>query len=424
MATATALARPRTHGIVLDLIRAARTISRVELVEASGLTGATITNVVRELMDDGLIEEAGRTGSTGGKPRTLLRLRARARFTVGVQLDRCSCTIVIIDLAGQLVARTAMGGAGLRSPRETLIAVADHLDALMETAGVQRPLVLGVGLVSQGPQDLTSGRLLTGNPMGAWRGYPLLDELEAITGLPVLLDNDATAAAIGEFWIGGVEPASTYGCIYMASGIGGGVVSRGGVYRGGSSNSVEIGHVSLDIDGERCECGNRGCLEHYAGPEAVIARAERVPGLSRSLGLTRGDTDTLVNFTRIARAAMAGEPEPLRLLNESARYVAHAAVGLASLFDLDAVVLAGQSFASAGSIYVEAMQARLDRTGFARDVHPVQVLLSKSGADAAAIGGAVLVLRSELTPRDLRRPDGQSLRYTDPHPAAELSITV
>src|SRR4051794_38988259 len=98
MATATALARPRTHGIVLDLIRAARTISRVELVEASGLTGATITNVVRELMDDGLIEEAGRTESTGGKPRTLLRLRARARFTVGVQLDRCSCTIVIIDL--------------------------------------------------------------------------------------------------------------------------------------------------------------------------------------------------------------------------------------------------------------------------------------------------------------------------------------
>jgi hypothetical protein len=86
-------------------------------------------------------------------------------------------------------------------------------------------------------------------------------------------------------------------------------------------------------------------------------------------------------------------------------------------------VLAGQSFASAGSIYVEALQAQLDRTGFARDVHPVQVLLSKSGADAAAIGGAVLVLRSELTPRDLRRPDGQSLRYTDPHPAVELPIT-
>ncbi|WP_150307235.1 ROK family transcriptional regulator [Planctomonas psychrotolerans] len=411
MSTAAAPQRPLTHGVVLDLIRAARRISRVELVDASGLTGATITNVVRDLIDEGLVEEAGHAESTGGKRRTLLRLRARARFTVGVQLDRSSCTIVIIDLAGQLVARTAIGGAGYRSPHETLCMVADHVDSLLDSAGVDRHRVLGIGLVSHGPQNLDDGRLLSLSPMPQWHGFPIVADLEQITGLPVLLDNDATAAAIGEFWIGGVDPASTYACIYMASGIGGGVVSGGGVYRGGTSNSVEIGHVSLDINGPECSCGNRGCLEDYAGPPAVIAKAHTVPGLAERLRFTAGETETLTNFARIARAAVAGDADALTLIRDSARYMAHSAISLTSLFDLDAVVLAGQSFATAGSIYVEAMQAELDRAGFARDVHPVRVTLSKSGADAAAIGGAVLVLRSEYTPRDLRRPDGRSLRY-------------
>jgi predicted NBD/HSP70 family sugar kinase len=408
------LNRPRTRGVVLDLIRAAGTISRVELAAGSGLTAPTISQVVRELIDDGLVVEAGRGESTGGKPRTLLRLNPQARYSVGVQLERYRCVVVIVDLAGRPVARAAFAGAGLAPPEETARLVAEHVDTLLASAGVARSKVLGVGLVGHGPLDRVGGTLLPPSPLPDWPGYPVVRRLTEFVGLPVLLDNDATAAAVGEFWIGGVDPASTYGCVYMGGGIGGGVVVAGEVYRGSSSNTVEIGHITVDADGAECPCGNRGCLEILAGPWAVISQARATPPLSDRLGLDPHGTDLVADFALIAAAAMAGDPAARPLIERSARYLGYAAATLTNLFDLDRVVLAGPSFIPAGRIYQSSVQAVLDRAAFARAAHPVRVTLSASGSDAAAVGGAALVLRSELTPLHLRRPDGGCLAYTAP----------
>ena len=227
--------------------------------------------------------------------------------------------------------------------------------------------------------------------------------------MPVLLDNDAAAAAIGEYWLGAVDPGSTYGCIYMATGIGGGVVVAGEVYRGSSSNSVEIGHISIDVNGDDCSCGNYGCLENYAGPSAIVRQALADPGLAQRLGLDPVAEDFLTEFARIGAAANAGDPTARGLIERSARYLGCAAVTMTCLFDLDVIVLAGPSFAVAGAIYQSLVQREVDRRTFARRAHPVRVVPSVSGSDAAAIGGAALVLQSELThrsrPEDRTRPD-------------------
>src|SRR5687768_12171475 len=112
--------RPRTRGVVLDLIRAARTISRVELAASSGLTPPTISEVVRDLMLEGLIVEAGRGASTGGKPPTMLQLNPPARYSVGVQLERNICVIVVVDLAGRPVARSSFRGTAQMPPQQAL----------------------------------------------------------------------------------------------------------------------------------------------------------------------------------------------------------------------------------------------------------------------------------------------------------------
>jgi predicted NBD/HSP70 family sugar kinase len=398
--------RPKTRGLVLDLIRAARTISRVELATATGLTGATISEVVRELMTDGLVIEAGRGAPTGGKPRTLVQLDPRARYSVGIQLERNTCVIVLVDLAGRPVARTSFQGAAVMPPHRALPLVASQTDALLATAGVDRDKVLGVGLVSYGPQDRRAGVLLTPQPTEDWLEYPVAQRLSDSLGLPVLLDNDAAAAAIGEYWLGAVDPRSTYGCIYMATGIGGGVVVAGEVYRGSSSNSVEIGHVSIDVNGDECPCGNRGCLENYAGPAALVRQAMATPGLAQRLALDPAGDDFLTEFARIAAAANTGDPAARSLIEQSARYLGCAAVTMAGLFDVDTIVLAGASFAVAGSIYQAVIQDEVDRRTFARRAHPVRVVPSVNGSDAAAIGGAVLVLQSELTLGHPRSEDG------------------
>ncbi|MFC5825901.1 ROK family protein [Nonomuraea insulae] len=358
--------------------------------------------MVRELMDHGLVVEAGRGASTGGKPRTLLRLNPGGRYAVGVLFERNLCVVVMVDLTGRQVARTSFPGTSLLPPEEALSQVAARVEDLIGAAGVERDKVLGVGLVTYGPQDRQAGVLLTHQPTADWYEYPVAPRLSELLGLPVLLDNDAAAAAIGEYWLGATR-SNTFACVYMASGIGGGVVLDGEVYRGASSNGVEIGHVTVDLDGGPCDCGNYGCLANYADPHAMIKQAVATPSLGR-LRLDPADPDVMTGFGRIASAAGAGDPAARALVERSARHLGTAAVTMMSLFDLDLIVLAGPSLAAAGPIYQSVVEEEVRRRTFARRAHPVRVVTSVSGSDAAAIGGAVLMLQSELTFLDLDVP--------------------
>jgi predicted NBD/HSP70 family sugar kinase len=388
--------RPSTTSRLLDLIRATGTISRVELAEATGLTAGTITNVMRGLIADGLVHEVGRARSSRGTPRRLIQINPDAGLAVGVQIDRSSATVVLVDFAGRTLATAALPGAGQDPPSTTLTVLAERINRLLTAHHVERSRVLGVGLVTHGPQHRERGVLLTDQPSPSWREYPLTETLSAALDLPVRLENDATAAAIGEHWAGDL-PTDTFGVIYMASGLGGGVVVDGQAYRGRSANTVEIGHVTLDAAGEPCICGNRGCLQATAGPEAVVARARQDPSLTRRLALSGGPDQTLIDFERLARAAQQGDAAAHALLADSAHQLGWAAVTLVNLFDLDTVVLAGPAFSIAGPQYREHLDLALTEHALSRELSPARALLSANVVTAAAVGGALSVLRWATT---------------------------
>lgn len=400
-----------SRAAVLDLIRAAGTISRVGLINASGLTGGTISTVVRGLIDDGLVVETGHAESTGGKRRVMLALNHFARYAVGVHLDAARITYVLTDLGGSVVARIARAGAGTDEPADVVARMAREVGALIESVGVERDRILGLGLVSPGPLTPASSVRLTPPAMRHWADYAFGRALERATGLPVVLDNDATAAAIGEHWSGGVGATSTFAALYMGTGIGAGMIQGGITYRGASGNAGEIGHTCLDLDGPECWCGARGCLEVLAGPAAVVSQARSDRALSRAAGLTGGRTRprtaVSVDFAAISRAARRGNTRASALLERSARYLAAAARTLANVMDLEVLVLTGPSFAIADSVYLPVLRAELDKAFFTRNAHPVTVRLSPSAATAPAIGAAAIVLQSELVPlqQGLRLPD-------------------
>ncbi|MFS0704719.1 ROK family protein [Cellulomonas sp. 179-A 9B4 NHS] len=385
-------AHASSRAAILDVIRAAGTISRVELTRATGLTAATVSTVVRRLLDEGLVVEAGRAESTGGKPRMLLRLDPYARYAVGVHLDHAGITYVIANLGGAVVARWRRPGAGADDPRDVVARIAAEVAATLARTGIDPALVLGVGVVSPGPISTSTGMTLTPPVMQHWAEFPLAAAIGDATGLPVLLDNDATAAAVGEYWSGGVATGAACATLYMGTGIGAGIVVDGTVYRGRSSNAGEIGHVCVALDGPACWCGSRGCVEAFAGPAAVVAQAA-------AAGVDLPGRGVSEDFAALARAAARGDAEPMRLLRASAEYLGVAAQTLANVLDLDLVVLTGPSFALAGSLYLPAVQERLARGFFARGAHPVRVTISTHASEAAAVGGAALVLQSELAPR-------------------------
>ncbi|MES0832251.1 ROK family transcriptional regulator [Nocardiopsis tropica] len=406
-------ATPHTtsRAAVLDVIRAAGTISRAGLVAATGFTGATISTVVRALIDDGLVRETGRAESTGGKPRVLLQLDHGARYAVGVHLDPMGVTYALTDLTGAVVSRVTRADAGGDDPAAMVARTARQVDALVEGAGVERDRVLGVGLVSAtgGARPLPS--------MRHWAHFPVAEELERACGLPVVPGNDATAAALGEYWSGGVGETSVFAAVYMGTGIGAGILVDGIPYHGASGNAGEIGHVCLDVDGPPCWCGARGCVEALAGPAAVVRAARADAGLARAAelgaagagGADGGPTDgpggggragrsEAAEFAAVVRAARRGEPTARALLERSARYLAAAVRTLANVMDLDLLVLTGPGLAVAGSVYLPAIRSELEGAFFARASHPVEVRLSASAATAPAIGAATMVLQSRLVP--------------------------
>ncbi|MDT0344245.1 ROK family transcriptional regulator [Streptomyces litchfieldiae] len=411
-----------SRAAVLDVIRAAGTISRVGLVKATGFTGATISTVVRRLIDDGLVLETGRAESTGGKRRVLLQLNQSSRFAVGVHLDHAGITYVLTNLGGSVIARMSRAGVGTDDPPVVVARIATEVDALIDGAGIDRSRILGLGLVAPGPLNQTGGMPLYPPAIRHWKNFPLDRELGSAVGLPVILDNDATAAALGEHWSGDVGGTATFAAIYMGTGIGAGLMVNGVTYRGAGGNAGEIGHICLDIEGPACWCGARGCTEQLAGPGAVVSAARADAELARSAGLT--DTEErprrVADFAAVTRAALRGDPRARALLERSARYLAVAARTLANVMDLEQLVLTGPSLAIAGSIYLPVVQDELDRSFFSRATHSVTVRLSLSAATAPAIGAAALVLQSELVPlrEGLRLPGNLADAEPTGQPAA------
>jgi predicted NBD/HSP70 family sugar kinase len=380
---------------ILDALRLAEPLSRVELAATTGLTEAAVSMTVRRLLDDGLVVETGRT-PTGGKPRTLLRLDPAARLAVGIHLDEDVTTYVLTGQTGGVVSRMtrpAPAGADRDAVLDALVA---DVALLVEVAGVDRARCLGIGLVWPGPRG--DGISLRDAPahLHGIHGDDLDQRLTAATGWPVLVENDATAAAVGEYWVARVGPERAFAALYMGGGIGAGIVIGGIALRGSQANAGEFGHVCLQVDGPECWCGGHGCLEALAGPSVVVAAALADPVATAEAVLDPNGPRRSVaaDFSAIARAARGGAPACLALLESSARYVAAAAESVVNLLDIDLLVLTGPGFAAASFVYGPAITARIAAAD-ARTWHrSVSVTVSLGAATASATGAAAMVLQS------------------------------
>lgn len=387
---------PGSRALVVDLIRSAGPISRTELTAATGLTQPAISLIVRKLLDDEVIVEAGTVPSTGGKPRRLLDINRRSRHGVGMQLGFESATLVATDTNGGMVARERLPGAGSAEPAGVIARLADALLRFLRAADISSTSVAGVAVVLPGPMRTDPGVIIEAPTLPRWRDVSLRSEFETALQMPVLVDNDASAAALGEFWSRGVSRYRAFACVYIGSGIGAGVVVDGALFRGSSSNAAELGHITVDPSGPECFCGNTGCLEVVAAPRVMVARALADATVARSLGV-EADATVAQNWELISRAAVEDHPVAARLVTESARAVAGAVLSLTNLFDLDDIVLSGPGVATAGSIYVREVRGALGRA-FARKAHPTTVELSINPTDSAAVGAAALTVQGQLAP--------------------------
>ena len=393
-----------TSSAILDLVRSSNGVAtRTDLVERSGLTGASISRIVKQLLADGLVRETGVGEFTGGKRRTIIQLNASARHAIGVSLDDVGVTYVVTDLAGAVVGRRHAAGIEPGSPPHVIKRIGDEIGDFLTGLRIDRRTLVGIGVAVPGRQDAAHHALRSNPDATDWELFAVEEALGSRTGLPVAIENDSTCAAIGEYWIGPIPASADFATLYLANGFGLGLVIGGDAYRGSSSNVGEIGHMVLDVNGPECVCGGRGCLEALAAPRKIVDLALQRRGLRNRLGLADRTDRIRANFSRITEAADAGDNDCRELIEQSAYFLAKALVSVTNLLDLDRIILSGPGFSAAARIYLDRAAAELDEYAFSRAVHRTAITLSSVGHDSAALGAAALVLHRGLTPHQTKR---------------------
>lgn len=392
-----------TRGAVLDLIRSEGEISRTDLARRSALTEKTISGIVKSLIDSGVVVESGYAKSTGGKRPVLLRLNDKELYAVGVTLDVAHCIIVLCALDGAELARSEIRGIGTEQPPAVLRRVSATMLRLLQRRGIDKEAVVGVGVASGGRRGFPLGWHADAAFADLWEPFPTEDELARLTGLSVLWENDANCAALGEYWTTGSSPTRDFATVYMALGIGCGIVVGGSIYRGASGNAGEIGHTLADPHGVTCWCGRRGCLDTVASPRAITDQILHDPTLSSACNVTE-EMEFGEIYRRYGQRAREGVEPVADLFHTAADHLASAVINLVNTLDLDLISLAGPGFAELGEDYRLIIEGRLADTAFMRAVHPITVRLGSAGPDAAALGAASVVLHRELTPHRLATP--------------------
>ncbi|HTJ70753.1 MAG TPA: ROK family transcriptional regulator [Actinospica sp.] len=393
------------QNVVLDAIRSSGATSRVELAQRTGLTAQTISVIVRRLLDDGLVREDGAQPSSGrsgtGKPRTTLRVEPTAGYAVGLHFDPGWVGAVLVDLAGTVLAETRREVHHSVQPEEAVGLMAKAVRKVVRDAGVPQRRVLGVGLACPGPIDQDLGLVLYPPRLAGWERVPLGTLLEEAIGSPVTIDNDATAAAIGERWSGVAKNVGNFVYIYMGTGIGGGLFLSNQVFRGPHRNAAELGHISVAPGGPQCYCGNRGCLEAVACPDAMVADAHKLlaDGGAGRLAAAYARDPAAVDHDALCAAAAAGDPLARSVVDRVAGYLSDVAVSVANMLDVELFVLGGPALGPVGEIYREAVDEALSLRPIARRVHKAPVSLSPAGSSAGAVGAASLVFHRAFAPQ-------------------------
>ena len=315
--------------------------TRVELAGRTGLSAATVTNVITDLIAAGLVLEAGQRGSDGGRPAILVRVDPDHGAVVGVDVGETGAVVEVFDLTLGLLARVEQPRRGPIAPEDLARLVADGVRQALADASVAADRVLGVGVGVPGIVENTGGtadaEILVHAPSLGWSAVRLGAILGAALDLPVHIDNGAKTMGRAEAWFGAGSGSEDLIVVLIGTGIGAGIVSGGEVYRGTTSSAGEWGHTTVVIDGAACRCGASGCLEAYIGAPAILGRYAELTGGS----LSDGDLDERTGLDEFVAALDAGSPRAATVLAEAARYLGVGLGNLLNLFNPEKIVIGG-----------------------------------------------------------------------------------
>ena len=370
---------------VLDVLRSHGPLARTDIVRAVGLSRATVSTLLTELLDRGLVREGvdNRRVGSGGRPPAMVDLEPTAAAGVGVDIGRTHVRVVVADLGLNVLAEDVQRVDVPDHPQEALKLVGQMTTALLKQAGVERSELLGVGVGLPGPVDRVTGRLGSATILPGWVGLAPRAELERRLRSPVLVENDANLGALAEGLLGAGRGSKVLVYVKAAAGVGAGLLVDGRLFRGASGTAGEIGHTTLANSGPVCRAATaaassrsraRPRCSHRWRPRVCSSKASRICC----------DWRTTATPVRVASIADAGE------------HIGLAVANFVTLIDADRVVVGGE-LGAAGELLVGPLRYAARSAAVTTAGSSIEIVAGELGERAEVLGAVVLVLREPVS---------------------------
>jgi predicted NBD/HSP70 family sugar kinase len=367
---------------VLEVVRERGTVSRSQIASATGLARSTVSTLVGELQRAGLVVERedvqAASAASGGRPPLMLSLDPGAGAVIGIQFDHDFVRVAIADLSLTILAEGARQADVDHDAQAGLSTAAELVDCLLAEAGVVRERLVGAGVALSGPIDRATGKVSSSTILPGWVDVDVGSWLSERLGVRVEVDNDANLGALAESVLGAGRDSTEMAYVMLSSGIGGGLILGGRLYRGSRGMAGELGHVSLDDRGHMCRCGNRGCLETMVGAAALTELLRR----------SHGDDITVERMVTLARE---GDPGCQRVIADAGHTVGRIAAALCNQFNPERIVVGGE-LALAGDLLLDPMRESIRRYAIPAAAEDLTVVAGALGDRAELMGALALVV--------------------------------
>jgi glucokinase-like ROK family protein len=377
--------RELNRGRVIDALRDRGRASRAEIARATGLSRSTVSSIVSDLIESGLLTEHGEEtgvahGEAGGRPPVLLSLNPSAGLAVGIDFGHTHLRVAVSDLSHEVLAESLRELDVDHSAEEGLDAAAELVEEVLAQAKADRKAVLGVGMGLPGPINRGTGTVGSSAILPGWVGLDPAEEMGRRLRLPVHVENDANLGALAEYVWGSGKGHSDVIYIKLSSGIGAGLLLAGRLHEGAGGTAGEIGHTPAQQGTSICRCGSRGCLETVASARAI----------AEQLGASRGEP---VSTQELLELIADGDSAAARLVAEAGREIGVALAGLCNLINPDCVIIGGD-LSAAGDLITEPVFESIRRYAIASAAEQVRVMPGVLGERAELLGALALVLHA------------------------------
>jgi predicted NBD/HSP70 family sugar kinase len=376
--------------LVLKTIYQQGDTSRADIARITNLTRTTVSDIVAELIDAGLLVETGMGESAGGKPPILLKVRENGRQLICLDLSTRPFNGAVVNLRGQIYERAEAGPSGAPlTGEQALQAVYELIDRLVEHA---RAPLIGIGVGVPGLTDAENGVVRNSVHLN-WKDVPLGRLLAERYHLPVYLLNDSHAAALAEFTFGAMRGSANLILVRIGEGIGAGILLSGRLHFGDSFGAGEIGHLTVVEGGRACSCGNYGCLETVAAPLAIIRSARELAEYDpKTFGGLHGAE---INWDFILQRFKIGDETITALIQEGGRYLGIAVANLVSILNVQRIAISGRTV-EFDQTFLDAVHAEVRRRSLSIMSDEMQIVNSTLGPDIVILGVSAQILTNKM----------------------------